>query len=149
MIESGADIEAVSTVTGWTPLIWAAGFGEAASVEVIIAAGANLEVADIMQGATPLINAARTGKSASLTALIKAGAKLEAKDRNGKTALLSASENSGGTPEKVRLLISAGADVFAKDTRGRTTYQLASARTDPLGAQVAGILKPYFEDRTP
>ena len=149
LIESGADIEAVSTVTGWTPLIWAAGFGEASSVEVIIAAGANLEVADIMQGATPLINAARTGKPESLSALINAGAKLEAKDRNGKTAFLSACENSGGTPEKVKLLIAAGADVFAKDTRGRTAYQLASARTDSYGAEVAGILKPYFENRTP
>lgn len=149
LIENGADIEAVSSVTGWTPLIWAAGFGEAASVEVLIAAGANLEVPDIMQGATPLINAARTGKPESLTALINAGAKLEAKDRNGKTALLSACENSGGTPEKVKLLIAAGTDVFAKDNRGKTAYQLASARTDAYGAEVAGILKPYFENRTP
>ena len=99
-IDKRSDIEAVSTVTGWTPLIWAAGFGEAASVEVIIAAGANLEVADIMQGDTPLINAARTGKPDSLNALINAGAKLDAKDRNGKTALLSACENSGGVSRR-------------------------------------------------
>lgn len=149
LIESGADIEAVSTVMGWTPLIWAASIGEAASVDLLVTAGANLEAADIMEGATPLINAARTGKPETLTALINAGAKLEGKDRNGKTAFLSACQNSGGTPEKVRLLIAAGADVFAKDTRGRTAYQLASARTDSYGAEVAGILKPYFENRTP
>ena len=57
--------------------------------------------------------------------------------------------HSGGTPEKVKLLIAAGADVFVEDNLGRTAYQLATARTDSYGAEVAGILKPYFEDRTP
>jgi len=147
LIESGADIEAVSSVTGWTPLIWAAGFGDPESVRILIEAGANKEVGDIMQGATPLINAARTGKLGSIVVLIEGGANLETKDRNGKTALLAACENAGGTADKVDVLIKAGADVFATDSRGKTAYDLARARTDARAAAVIELLRPHFENR--
>lgn len=147
LIQAGAEIEAVSSMTGWTPLIWAAGFGEPESVQVLVASGANLEVGDLMQGATPLINAARTGKVESIQILVQAGANLENKDRNGKTALLAACENAGGTAEKVRTLIEAGADVYATDNRGKNAYDLARARTDVRAAAVVEVLKPHFENQ--
>lgn len=144
MIQSGADIEAVSSITGWTPLIWAAGFGDPLSVQVLIAAGANMEVGDMMQGATPLINAARTGKVQGIEFLLQAGAQIDTKDRNGKTALLAASEYAGGTAEKVKALINGGADLKATDNRGKTCYDLALARTDARAASVQALLRPYF-----
>lgn len=148
LIQSGADIEAVSNVTGWTPLIWAAGFGDPVSVQVLVAAGANLEVGDIMQGATPLIHAARTGKYESMDILLKAGANIETKDRNGKTALLAACENSGGTADKVKLLLDADTDILVTDNRGKNALQLARARTDPRAPAVVALLTPLLSEST-
>lgn len=149
LIDAGSDVEIVDPITGWTPLIWAAGFGDPASIPILVKALANLEAADIIQGATPLINAARTGKVESIKELIKAGAKLENTDRNGKTALLAAAENSGGTADKIQALIAAGADVHAKDNRKLNALQLARKRTDMRAADVLLVLEPMLAAETP
>jgi ankyrin repeat protein len=149
LIDAGADVEVVGLVTGWTPLIWASGFGDPASIPVLVKAGANLEARDILQGATPLIHAARTGRVEGIKALIKAGAKLESKDNAGKTALLAAAENSGGTYDKVQALIEAGADIHAKDNRKLNALQLARKRTDIRAPEVIKVLEPLLGKETP
>jgi ankyrin repeat protein len=149
LIDAGAEVDAVCNVVGWTPLIWASGFGDPNAIPILVKAGANLEVADFLQGATPLINAARTGEIEAIEALIKAGANLEATDNTGKTALLAAAEGSGGTADKVQALIDAGASLNAKDSRGLNALELARKRTDPRSGNVIIVLEKYLGETTP
>ena len=116
---------------------------------MLVKAHANIEAGDILQGATPLIHASRTGKIEGIKALVKAGAKLEAKDKNGKTALLAASETSGGTADKIQALIEAGADIHSKDNRGLNALQLARKRTDIRAPDVLKVLEPLLAAETP
>lgn len=75
---------------------------------------------------TELIRAAAAGDTARVRHLIGAGARLEARDGNGRTALLAATE--GNQVDSARALIAAGADVNARDSIGDSPYLLAGAR---------------------
>ena len=149
LVDKGADVEIVGTVTGWTPLMVAAGFGEPGSIESLLAAHASVEAADMLEGATPLIHAARTGKIDNIKALLKHGANLENPDRNGNTPLLACAKTSGGDAEKVKFLIEAGANIHAKDNRGLNALELARKRTDIRAPDVIAILEPLLGSETP
>ncbi len=149
LVDAGADVEIVGTVTGWTPLMVAAGFGDPNSIEPLLKAHANIEALDMLEGATPLIHAARTGRIEAIKALIKHGAKLENADRNGNTPFLACAAYSGGEADKLKVLIDAGANIRAKDNRGFNALVLARKRTDIRAAEVIKMLEPMLGSETP
>lgn len=149
LIDAGSDVEIVGTITGWTPLIVAAGFGDPGSIEPLLDAHANIEAQDMIEGATPLIYAAMTGKVDAIKVLLKRGANIENSDRNGNTALLACAKASGGEAEKLRVLIEAGANIHAKDNRGYNALQLARKRTDIRAGEVIAVLEPLLGPETP
>ncbi len=130
LIDNGAQVNVVGGLTGLTPLIWAAGFGEdPKAIGILIEAGADISAADLYQGATVLHHASRTGSEAALRELLKYNPDLEARDRNGQTALLSAIEFRKGTLAKIKMLVEAGADIHAKDNRDLGILDFARRRT--------------------
>lgn len=148
LVDQGAQIEVVGILTGFTPLIWAAGFGDdPKSIDILLEAGANIEVAGINQGCTPLIHAARTGKPEGVRSLIKHGANLETREFMGRTAFLAACAGSAGTVEKIQILVEAGADIFAEDSQGLNGLDLALKRTDLNSESVIDYLKKLYEEK--
>ena len=77
--------------------------------------------------AEDLINAAGNGDISTVQALLAKGAGVNAKDNNGMTALMHASEL--GRLEVVQALLAKGADVDAKDDYGRTVLIVAVGST--------------------
>jgi ankyrin repeat protein len=147
LVDNGARADIVGTMTGFTPLIWCAGFeGDPKSVAILLEAGADLESEDLIQGATPLIHASRQGNATMVTTLIEAGAQLEHADRMGLTPLLACAQNGGGTVDKLKVLIDAGADLTATESRGRNALQLARDRTDARAEEVYTYLTKVFEE---
>lgn len=72
-----------------------------------------------------LIGAATSGNPDVVREILRYHPKLEERDRQGRTALIEASEDSSNAPESaraecVRLLVDAGADVNAHDKDGNT-----------------------------
>ncbi|GMH37733.1 hypothetical protein BSKO_05606 [Bryopsis sp. KO-2023] len=89
-MEKGADVDASSEKTGWTPLIIAARFGHLATVAQLIAGGADVNVGDD-NGTTPLMIApVHEGNSEVILALIDAGADVNAQNDLGISALHNA-----------------------------------------------------------
>ncbi len=84
-----------------------------------IAQGAGVTAKD-----AALIEAARRGDTDSVKALIAAGTDVNAKDKDGKTALMAASN-----ADCVKALIAAGVDVNAKNNNGETALSLAKDHT--------------------
>ena len=73
-----------------------------------------------------LINAAAAGDGAAVKRLLAEGASVAARDGNGRTALLAATQ--GNHVEAARLLMDAGADVNAQDHNRDSAFLLAGAR---------------------
>ena len=113
---------------GVTPLHWEAAFGEARSVELLLAHGADPAKTD-RRGNTPLHFLAIYGggedMGARVQALVQAGSPLEEKNRDGWTPLHYA---AGFNKEAalVDILLQAGAALDAVDDRGRTPLHLAA-----------------------
>ncbi len=76
--------------------------------------------------AEPLIAAALRGDALAVQRLLDAGAPINARDRQGRNAVLAATQ--GGHIEAARVLISRGADVNAQDHIQDSAYLLAGAR---------------------
>lgn len=108
---ASVNIDAPVDEYGTTALIKAAGKGDMAGVERLLAAGANVNAAN-NNGWTALMAAARSGKAEVVGILINAGANVNATQADGATALMSATRH--GHVEVVRRLILAGADVNMK-----------------------------------
>ncbi len=106
------------------PLLWAAAYGSAAALEILLDAGADPNQANSL-GITPLIAAAT--EPAKVKLLLAKGAKVEAKSQIGQQALTVAAASPQAS-ESVRLLLAAGADVNARGARG-TTALLAAMGT--------------------
>jgi len=114
---------------GWTPLMFAARYGTAEDLQLLIDFGASVHVRDTSES-TPLHKAACAGGKrgvAKIHALHKAGANLEAPDRYGMTPLHAAAFNE--RIECIKCLVKLGASQFAKDgplLDGDTPFQMAS-----------------------
>ncbi|KAA0176128.1 hypothetical protein FNF27_02517 [Cafeteria roenbergensis] len=91
--------------------------GDAAALQVQLAAGAAADVAD-KSGYTPLIVAAWGGHTAVN------GAEVEAKGADGSTALLEAASN--GHADVANVLLGSGASLAARDSNGNTALSLAA-----------------------
>ena len=97
--------------------------GEAAIVELLLAAGAGVDAKD-KKGWTALQYATLEGYAAVVELLLTAGADVSAKDKDGRTVLQYAAVY--GKSAIVELLLAAGADVNAKDKSGRTALYYAN-----------------------
>eukprot|EP01035_Chromulina_nebulosa_P069312 gene69312-biopygen15067 len=98
--------------TGSTALHWAAGYGHAVTVTLLLDRGADIEAKD-ENGWTALHDAAGNGHAATVTLLLDRGADIEAKNEDGSTTLHDAAGN--GHAATVTLLLDRGADIAAKD----------------------------------
>lgn len=134
LIDAGADIAARDEIDQ-TPLHRAAGEGEVAVVEALLAAGADVEAwtrhpdgHGRLENYTPL-HAASGGNEdpAVVAALLEAGADVNARGTSDRTPLHRAAAGNGN-PAVIALLLRAGADVNARAGGGRTPLHEAGAR---------------------
>ena len=93
-----------SDTDGGTPLHEAAGQGDAAAINALLAGGADPN-AQNKEGATPLHKAARYGHAAAINVLLAGGADPKARDKDGRIPfdLISADSPLVGTPAYWRL----------------------------------------------
>jgi len=147
LLYAGGRVNVVQNLTGFTPLIWASIAGDPNVIPLLIEAGADIEHGDLLEGATPVIHASRTGKIETVRHLLEAGADINARDRNGKTAFLSAVKGAASTPEKLRQLIELGADPYLMDNRGKSALDFAQDRTDVRGEAVRQYVEELFANR--
>jgi ankyrin repeat protein len=119
-IARGADLNKADK-SNMTTLVQAILASRVEVVKVLVEAGANVDQASVL--GPPLAVAAGRAKLEIAGVLVDGGADVNAKDRSGKTALISAAEM--GQQELVELLVAKGADVNVTDKQGRTALTVA------------------------
>ena len=107
---------------GYTPLLFAARSGDAASARILVAAGADVDAA-AASGTSPLVVAAHSGHGALAAFLLAAGADPGAADA-GYGALHAAVLR--GDPRLVRVLLAHGADPDAVLARGTPARRVSA-----------------------
>jgi ankyrin repeat protein len=108
---------------GATPLMYAAAFGNARQMKLLLEAGADVNAQNTFH-ATALIWAG--GDAVKSRLLIEHGADINVRTQQGRTALMAAAKRNGNA-DLVRLLLEKGADV---KTPGDTTLILAAQSGD-------------------
>lgn len=86
LVDQGADIDEVD-LQGMTPLHFAAMFGHAEVIQVLIQAGADIQATDEDDGRSPLHYAARNNNAEAAKALIEGGADVDVEDNFGETPM--------------------------------------------------------------
>ena len=165
LLKHGADVNAVLKTTllrrhhstgdgslgeGTTPLMRAARFGDAAAMQLLIAAGADVSKQQ-RNGNTALLFAsgvgfqigdggfARTDKGteedaiAAIKLFLDAGADVNQSTAAGETPLHAAAARDGG--QIVRYLVSRGATLDARDKSGRTALDVALGKPAAAGGR--------------
>jgi ankyrin repeat protein len=119
---------------GFTALHFAAFFGHAGAVELLLAHGAEVDAfgRGWMTG-TSLHSAVSRKWSEIARRLLEAGANPNARQSAGWTPLHSAAHN--GDLASIDLLVAAGADPSATNDEGRSVLELAEERDDPAAAE--------------
>jgi ankyrin repeat protein len=119
---------------GFTALHFAAFFGHAGAVEVLLAHGAEVDAfgRGWMTG-TSLHSAVSRKWSEIARRLLEAGANPNARQSAGWTPLHSAAHN--GDLASIDLLLTAGADPSSTNDEGRSVLELAEERDDPAAAE--------------
>ncbi|CAD7699544.1 unnamed protein product [Ostreobium quekettii] len=117
LLRAGADVGATNA-DGWTPLHWAAAFGDGSVVEALLEGGAQVEVRE-GDGLTPLMVAAARGNVATARALVGAGADVNARSTETLQTPLHFVLTSGNL-KLLDLLLKSGADPKIKDINGDT-----------------------------
>jgi ankyrin repeat protein len=112
---------------GFTPLHYAAFFGQPEAAKLLIERGADLEARstnrEFALDAAPLHSAVAARERGTIEVLLDAGADVNAVQHGGFTPLLEAAQS--GQAEVVELLLERGADPDAKLDDGRTATDLA------------------------
>ena len=109
LLFAGASVSASTRLGGYTPLLFAAGNGDAAMIDTLLGAGADSRSANT-NGTTALMMAAASGRADAVRLLLDRGADVNVREKaKGETALMFAAAD--GTADIVRLLTSRGADV--------------------------------------
>ena len=109
LLESGADVEAVTRLGAYRPLHLAARRGNASVIQLLLDASADPETESATGSVTPLHFAAASGKAASVQALMDHGVELDARESIwGQTPLMFAA--AAGRTEVIRVLLQAGSD---------------------------------------
>ncbi len=127
---------------GWTPLMYAALYGDAEAVRLLLAARANPNTAN-ESGGTALMYALDDAEKTRL--LLDAGADPNARSGEGRTALLIAVGRTGSYPI-VKLLLDKGASASARLSDGRGVLPLAIAARD---ASLLQLLLDHDAPRSP
>jgi len=104
----------------------AAGSGNVAEIERLIAAGANPNAFEGQEDLTSLQAASMNGRVAAIVELVRAGAHVNAKSYHGVTSLMFAAVS--GHTAAMDALIAAGADMNALDVDRHTALHMASIR---------------------
>ncbi len=126
----------LSDSDGNSPLMYAAGVGNAASMKLLLDAGADPNVANRV-GSTPLILS--TGDIAKVRLLLAKGANVNVKTKAGRTPLMTAVYYDNNEAV-VQLLIDKGADILARDKFGASVLEIAAG-----GKSNAGVAKLLLE----
>jgi hypothetical protein len=111
-----------------TPLLEAAGLGDAARVKLLVAAGADVNARDA-QGRTALLQAVKAGSAPVVALLVAARADVDAADINGLTALIEATRL--GQEGVARSLLDAGADPDMRHRAFGTALDVAQRGGSP------------------
>ncbi|KAI5462028.1 putative ankyrin repeat protein [Mariannaea sp. PMI_226] len=119
LLQKGVEPDA-RDANGRTPLLVAAGRGQAAVAKLLLEKGPQFEE----ESDTPLLCAVRDGHEAVVKLLLEKGADIEAKRwYDGQTPLLLATKV--GNQAVVKLLVEEGADIEAADEEGQTPLLIA------------------------
>jgi len=89
----GMDIDAIDTVGGHTPLMWAAYQGDALTVDVLLRFGANITATDNTK-LTPLHWAVVKGNKICIRKMLEYGGNPDSRNEDGKTPLYFAKEKN-------------------------------------------------------
>jgi ankyrin repeat protein len=127
---------------GWTPIMYAALYGEAEDVRLLLAKGANPNTQND-GGGTALMYAIEDAEK--IRRLLEGGADANARSGEGRTALLIA-VGRAGSYAVVKLLLEKGASASVRLADGRTTLSLAVAARD---ASLLQLLLDHGADRKP
>lgn len=130
-LSTGLDI-AVTGKDGNTALHWAARYGNARAVGVLLDAGADIDDTRAGHGNTPLHMAAGGNTVDVVEVLLDAGADIEARNRDGYIPLHSAA--STGLAPTVDLLLDAGADARTRTSDGELPVDLARDNPNVKGS---------------
>ena len=115
--------KAVGGAGGWTPLTYAALYGDADAVRRVLAAGADVNAAT-EAGTSALILAVHDADKTRV--LLQAGANPNQRPDDGRTALIVAAARVG-SPAVVKLLLDAGADPKALSAARASSLRAAAA----------------------
>jgi ankyrin repeat protein len=130
LLDAELGLTASYSADGFTALHFAAFFGHAPAVDLLLGRGAEVDAfgRGWMTG-TPLHSAASRARAAIVRTLLDRGANPDARQSGGWTPLHSAAHN--GDPESAEALLSAGAEPAATNEEGRSVLDLAEERGDP------------------
>ena len=135
LIEQGANVNAVPSDGGRTPLHQAARYGYVDVCRLLIQADANVNSVD-HNAWTPLHHAALNGHVEACQLLIQADTNVNSVDRNGWTPLHFGVFND--RVEVCRLLLELGTNVNAVTNDGRTPLDVA------IGIHAVGVLVYFY-----
>ena len=132
LIDAEPELARSWSADGFTPLHYAAFFGQEDAARVLLECGAEVEVVARNESirVTPLHSAAAGSHSAIVKLLLEAGADPNAAQDGGFTPLHSAAQNDDR--ESAEALLAAGADPSLASEDGKTPAQLAGDRTREL-----------------
>jgi ankyrin repeat protein len=130
LLDAEPGLTASYSADGFTALHFAAFFGHAPAVDLLLERGAEVDAfgRGWMTG-TPLHSAASRARAPIVRTLLDRGANPDARQSGGWTPLHSAAHN--GDAESAEALLSAGADPAATNEEGRSVLDLAEERGDP------------------
>jgi ankyrin repeat protein len=109
-------------------LCWAAKAGKVQQIEQLVADGHDINSHNSKIGtddSTPLHIAARYGKAEAVRTLVRLGARINEKDREGRTPLIEA-VNDSGREDVVRLFVELGANLDTRDKSLKTALDWAA-----------------------
>jgi len=122
LVKHGANIHAINSNSGKTPLYIASETGKLDVVVILVQSGAYIDAPDT-SSLTPLHAACLWYHIPVVEFLLKNGANIDAADKRGRTALHFAAKPINKS--LIELLIKMGADPTHRDNKGLTAYDLA------------------------